>query len=85
MDKLPVKQVNGAVDLTTNQRIEASKSFLELVVSQEIVNGPFIKIDGNFIYWLKHADILEEIGNMRIGVSHGGFLMQSFQDVWVNV
>ena len=85
MDKIPVKQVDGAVDLTTEQRIECKKSFQDLVVAQDNNNGPFMRIDGSFIYWLQHENIFDEIGNKRVGVLNGNFVMESFNDVWANI
>jgi hypothetical protein len=85
MDKLPVKQVDGAMDLATDQRTESTKSFKGIVVTQDSANGPFMHMDGTFIYWLKHENIFDEIGNVRIGMSNGNLVMESYSDVWAKI
>ena len=85
MDKIPVKQVEGAVDINTSQRIEGTKSFNEIIIAQDLVNGPFMRFNGGFIYWLQHENLFDEIGNSRIGLVNGVLTMQTYQDVWQNI
>ncbi len=71
METITAKQVEGAVDTTTDQSIGGVKSFTSTVnfFPADPTQFVCIKIEGLYIYWLKDSNIMDNEGDMRIGPS----------------
>jgi uncharacterized protein with LGFP repeats len=90
MEKVQVKQVEGAVDNSTNQNIAGEKTFMNPATFRNTEPGgstSFIRMEGGFIYWTKNAAVLNAEGNMRIGKhpTTGSPTMQTYKGgVWTD-
>ncbi|MEZ4798177.1 MAG: hypothetical protein R2809_00070 [Flavobacteriales bacterium] len=90
MEKVQVKQVEGAVDNSTNQVIAGEKTFNNPATFRTVdgQNSPvYIRMEGTFIYWTKNPAILNQEGNMRIGKhpTTGSPAVQMYKGgVWTN-
>jgi hypothetical protein len=69
MEKVQVKQVEGAVDDFSGQNIDGEKTFLTSTnfKSKNAASGVVIRIEDGFIYWTKNPFVLNAEGNMRLG------------------
>lgn len=67
MEKVQVKQVEGAVDNTSNQTIEGEKIFGAPTTFQTKGTATMIRMEAGYIYWTKNPQVLNAEGNMRLG------------------
>ena len=67
MEKVQVKQVEGAVDNSSNQTIDGEKTFASSATFQSKGTAVMLKMEGGYIYWTKNAAVLNAEGNMRLG------------------
>lgn len=72
METITAKQVEGAVDTTTDQSIGGIKSFTAPVNFFPIEPNQFecMRMEGLYLYWLKDQTKFETEGDMRIGPSN---------------
>lgn len=71
MDKVKVKQVDGAVDTTTKQSVAGEKTFNSPTNFSPAIleKGLYaIRIEGSWIYWALDLNNLTQDGNFRIGI-----------------
>ena len=70
MDLIKAKQVEGAMDLNSNQSVSGAKSF---------TGGASIMVCfQDAIYWCQRENVLEELGNSRLRMSGGSLILESF-------
>jgi hypothetical protein len=82
-EKIQAKQVEGVVDTTTQQDINARKIFKAPQVFDKLSATFHIVPFQGFIYWVQNRDVLNQIGNFRIGVDKGEFVHQEYLDgIW---
>lgn len=70
MEKVKVKQVDGAVDVSNSQTIKGEKTFVSPINIQSAgieKGGQVIRIEGSWIYWVYDITRLNADGNFRIG------------------
>lgn len=70
MEKVQVKQVEGAVDNSTNQVIAGEKTFNNPATFKGTDTGGlpiYTRMEGGFIYWTKNPTVINAEGNMRLG------------------
>jgi len=76
MGKILAKQIEGSVDLISDQTIEGKKTFSAPIVCQKKSSSHhMINVDG-FTYWVQDTDNLMEDGNFRIGVEDAQIKIQ---------
>jgi hypothetical protein len=84
METISAKQVEGAVDVTSDQSIGGEKSFTSPANFFPTDPGQFecLRIEGLYLYWLKDRSKFENDGNMRIGpsMSYSCPTLQEFKD-----
>jgi hypothetical protein len=90
MDKISAKQVEGVVDVSSQQSIEGEKTFLNpiSIVKNDGRDYSVMCMDGLFLYWLVSPGVLEADGNKRIGINpiSGRFGAQEFMDgTWYDI
>ncbi len=85
MGKILAKQVEGGVDLNSEQIIGGKKTFSAPIICQnKQVSHATINEDG-FVYWVQNVEVLEQHGNFRMGVVDGQLSMQQFfEGQWIN-
>ena len=80
MEKIRAKQVEGAVDTTSEQIIDGQKTFTApVIISNHQQAFQMVSYDG-FIYWAVDTNRLDEEGNTRMGMDRGSLVMQIFSD-----
>ena len=65
MEKVKVKQVDGAVDVSNSQTIKGEKTFVSPINIQSAgieKGGQIIRIEGSWIYWVYDITKLNEEG-----------------------
>ncbi len=70
MEKVKVKQVDGAVDVSNSQTITGEKTFLSPINIKSVgveKGGQIIRIEGSWIYWVYDVARLNADGNFRLG------------------
>lgn len=90
MDKISAKQVEGVVDVSSQQSIEGEKTFLNPISVTKIDRGNSYTMcmDGLFLYWLVSPGVFETDGNKRIGFNpdNGEFKPQEYMNGnWYNI
>lgn len=68
MDKIPVKQIEGAVDKTTQQDITARKHFLAGVSAQGGTTGHIPVLHNGYLYYVRNEGQFQD-NDFRLGVS----------------
>lgn len=71
MDKVKVKQVDGAVDTTSKQSVAGEKTFNSPInfSPEKLEKGVYaIRIEGSWIYWALDLNNLTQDGNFRLGI-----------------
>ena len=71
MDKVKVKQVDGAVDTTTKQSVAGEKTFNSPTNFSPVIleKGVYaIRIEGSWVYWALDLNNLNQDGNFPIGI-----------------
>jgi hypothetical protein len=86
---ISAKQVEGAVDTTSPQTIQAEKTFSLPTNFSTDQGDPFVgmRIEGLYMYWLKSFDRLDEENNFRIGpnIDTNKLVMQRFENgEWID-
>lgn len=74
MEKVKVKQVEGAVDVNNSQLISGEKTFASPINIQSAgieKGGQIIRIEEPWIYWVFDITKLNADGNFRIGKDPG--------------
>jgi hypothetical protein len=71
MEMISAKQVDGAVDKSTDQSIGGVKSFTSPTNFIPVDQSQFecMRIEGLYLYWLKDQSRFDTEGDMRIGPS----------------
>lgn len=84
MGKILAKQIEGSVDLNSDQTIEGTKTFSAPIVCQKQASSHhMINADG-FTYWVQDPENLNEDGNFRIGVEDAQIKIQHCDGVsWI--
>lgn len=84
MSIIKAKQIQGVVDTTSNQQVDARKSYTK---AQSFTGGKTIMVAyQNHIYWCKTVDVLEEVGNSRLSMENGRMITQSYDGKnWINI
>lgn len=81
MDRLKVKQVEGAMDTVSAQDVSGEKRFS---APQAFLGESWnIVIANGFIYWVQNPATLDELGNSRLRIEEGLLVVEIFQDEWV--
>ena len=79
MDTISAKQVNGAVDQSSNQKIAGQKTFTEQLVIERQRGTHHVVISEGFIYWTDDPANLDEDGNTRMGMVDGNLETQYYE------
>lgn len=84
METITAKQVEGAVDSSTDQNIAGVKSFTSPVnfFPNDSLQFACLRVEGLYLYWIKEATALENEGNYRFGPSQSlsSLTFQIFQE-----
>lgn len=76
MESIKVKQVEGAVDLSSDQTVDGSKSFQ---VPQYFTGGSQVMaLWKDAIYWCQTQGLLDEAGNSRLSMQNGQLILETF-------
>lgn len=74
MDRIKVKQVEGALDVQSEQVVTGSKAF---AAPQHFPGeGVCMSLFGGYIYWCQTQGILDEPGNTRIRGLDGALIVE---------
>lgn len=80
MEKIHVKQVEGALDLESPQSITGQKTFTApLVIDKQEESHHMVNHKG-FIYWVLDTSNLYQEGNYRIGMVDGSLVSQQYEN-----
>ena len=81
MDRIKVKQVEGALDDKSDQEVTGSKAF---AAPQHFPGEGFcMSLHGGYIYWRQSQGVLDEPGNTRIRGWEGTLLIEFFNGgIW---
>ena len=82
MDRIKVKQVEGAMDLSSGQQVTGTKSFS---APQQFTGGATIMVAyQDAMYWCQRENILEEPGNSRLRIQEGSLIIETYNgEAWV--
>ncbi len=84
METISAKQVEGAVDTSTEQNIGGVKSFTSPVnfISENVEGYACIRAEGLYLYWLKDQSHFYSDGDLRLGpgLSTEGLSFQKFRE-----
>jgi hypothetical protein len=84
METISAKQVDGAVDTSTEQNIGGVKSFTSPVNFIPENAEPFVcmRMEGLYLYWLKDQSNLYSEGDLRLGpgLNTEALSLQKFQE-----
>lgn len=69
MDRIKVKQVEGALDQLSEQVVTGSKAFA--APQHFLGEGVCMSLYGGYIYWCQNQGLLDEPGNTRIRATEG--------------
>lgn len=76
MDRIKVKQVEGALDTQSEQVVTGSKAF---AAPQHFTSeGISITISEGYLYWCRSEGLLEELGNTRIRAQDGSLTIEFY-------
>jgi hypothetical protein len=85
MGKILAKQVEGGVDLNSEQIIAGRKTFSAPIICQNKQASHATVNEDGFVYWVQDVEVLEQQGNFRMGVVDGRLSMQHFHEgQWIN-
>lgn len=87
METITAKQVDGAIDNSTDQIIGGEKSFTAPVNFFPVEPGQFecMRLEGLYLYWLKDSRKLDSEGDLRLGPSltiEGLSLQKCTSGIW---
>lgn len=84
METISAKQVEGAVDTSTEQNIGGVKSFTSPVnfLPNEPAAFQCMRMDGLYLYWLKDQANLYSEGDLRLGpgMAIEGLTLQKYRE-----
>ena len=84
MAQLKVKQVAGAVDTSTNQRIRGKKTFESPAAFFD--SSRAVIITGGYIYWCVDPAVLNAAGNTRLQLRTTGLITEKYdKGGWVPI
>lgn len=76
MESIKVKQVEGAVDLSSDQTVDGSKSFQ---APQYFTGGPRVMaLSEDAIYWCQTEGVLDEPDNSRLKMQNGQLVLEVY-------
>ena len=76
MDRIKVKQVEGALDDASKQVVKGSKAFS---APQHFTSeGICVTITEGYLYWCRNVGVLEELGNTRIRAQDGTLTIEFY-------
>ena len=76
MDKIKAKQIEGVVDLNSNQSISGVKSYS---APQHFVGGELTMVAyQDAMYWCQNPNELNEPGNSRLRMQEGMLYLETF-------
>lgn len=82
MDRIKVKQVEGALDKKSEQVVTGSKAFAapQHFPSEELV----MTIANGYLYWCQNQGLLNEPGNTRIRAQEGTLTIEFYDGrAWI--
>ena len=82
MDRIKVKQVEGALDTQSKQVVTGSKAFSapQHFPSEELV----MTIAEGYLYWCQNQGLLNEPGNTRIRAQEGTLIIEFYDGrAWI--
>ncbi len=86
MDVIKAKQVEGAVDTLTNQKIRGTKTFDSQVIYDKSTEAHYITMSRGILFWAQDPTRLDSDGNFRMLVINGSLVTQKFYDgTWNDV
>ncbi len=80
MNKILAKQVEGGVDINSDQIIEGTKTFSAPIICDKNESSHHMVNVNGFIYWVNNPDKLDENGNFRLGVVNSQLSIQHYSD-----
>ncbi len=80
MSKILAKQVEGGVDINSEQIIEGKKTFSAPIICKNKESSHHIVNVNGFIYWVTNPEILDQNGNYRLGVVNSKLSIQYYSD-----
>jgi hypothetical protein len=84
MARLKVKQVEGAVDTSTAQRIQGRKTFESATAFFD--SSRAVVITGGYIYWCVDPAVLNAAGNTRLQLRTTGLITEKYdKGNWVPI
>lgn len=81
MDRIKVKQVEGAMDLSSGQEVTGTKSFS---APQQFTGGEITMVAyQDALYWCQREKVLEDAGNSRLKIQEGTLIIETFNgETW---
>ena len=82
MDRIKVKQVEGALDDSSKQVVKGSKVF---TAPQHFRGeGVIVTITDGYLYWCQNQGLLNELGNTRIRAQDGTLTIEFYDGrAWI--
>jgi hypothetical protein len=74
MEKIPAKQIDGVVDLVTEQQVTARKQFDDGVGASNGTSTHYPILKGGYLYWVVSPGGNPQNGDYRLGVGSSGIL-----------
>ncbi|MFN7832242.1 MAG: hypothetical protein ACK5Q2_09685, partial [Bacteroidota bacterium] len=74
MEKIPAKQIDGVVDLVTEQQVTARKQFDDGVGASNGTSTHYPILKGGYLYWVVSPGGNPQNGDYRLGVGSSGTL-----------
>lgn len=84
MAQLKVKQVTGAVDTSSDQRIQGKKTFESPAIFFDSPRA--VVLTGGYIYWCVDPAVLDAAGNTRLQLRSTGLITEKYdRGSWVPI